>query len=186
MIRFQTKNTGFTMIELITVMVVLGIISVAAISGGSGLVQSWRMGNLRQDKLNEASAALNRMTREIRTIAHRNAVFWATPTYLEFQDVDGNIISYNYAGTTVGRDLNLTLDYKPLAQDVTALTFRYYRQNPDIPDILVEIPDPWELSRAGEGACTDIRMITIQMTLDCDGQPLTLRTGVTPVNLQFE
>ncbi len=192
------NDKGFTMIELITVMVVLGVISAAVISAGTGWVENWKISGIRQDALSEASSALNRMVREIRCIRNRQSVvadwllnpadgkwYWyprCSSTRFAVYDADGIPTDFTYDAPTgvLYRNYNNTGN-QPLAMNVTALSFKYFRS--DMQEL--DGHDYWHALYV-DPTYTNIRLIRIQLSLSKGGQTVTLRTAVAPMNLQME
>lgn len=184
MVHHRKDSAGFSAIELIAILTVLGIISVTAVTAEFGWMEGWRYASVRQDLMSEASVALNRMVREIRGIKDRASVITATASRLNFTDTSGNPLDYNYVGTDLMRNTEV------LAGNVTAFRFRYFHHNianpvpPVVTDILER--DPGIAGQVETGTFTNIRLVTIEITLTRNGETVSLRTGVAPTNLQFE
>lgn len=183
----NSRNLGFTLIEITVVMIMLGVLSVGALSGGAGWVQEWQITGTRQDLLSEASTALNRMVREIRTVRNRQSImgYWVGNVWYPYlsstrfpfynSSSPSNSIDFRYdSGTnTLYRNFNSTGE-QPLATNVTAFSFTYFRSDLQQTTPYVTV------------VYTDIRLVKIQMSLTKGGQTVTLRTAVAPVNLQMK
>ncbi|MFH1148334.1 MAG: prepilin-type N-terminal cleavage/methylation domain-containing protein [Pseudomonadota bacterium] len=174
----NSRNAGFSLIELITVTIVLSILSVTALSGGAAWVKEWDIAGTRQDLLGESSTALNRMVREIQAIRDRQSITGVCDAItLGFTDANGNTIIFRYDAPTdiLYRNFNGTGE-QPLAENVTAFSFTYFRSD------LQLLGTPYQPS----STYTDIRLVRIQMTISSGGQSVILRTSVSPINLQME
>jgi prepilin-type N-terminal cleavage/methylation domain-containing protein len=111
------RQLGFTLVELIVVIVVLGIVA----SMGAVVVRDGMLGYLRGREITSSDwqgrLALERITRELRdvaAIASTNACGTSTFTY---SDIDAIPISYTQSTTTLLRN------GQPLADNVTGLRF---------------------------------------------------------------
>lgn len=120
------RQLGFSLIELIVVIVVLGIVA----SMGAVVLRDGILGYLRGREITGADwqgrLALERITRELRTIAAPNysniaATSCGTSTF-SFSDITATPISYTQSTTTLLRN------GQPVADNVTGLRF-YCLQN---------------------------------------------------------
>jgi prepilin-type N-terminal cleavage/methylation domain-containing protein len=122
------RQPGFSLIELIVVTVVLGIVA----SMGAILVRDGLLGWLRGREINSADwqgrLALERITRELRTVAPpfsgvaNISITSCGSSTFAFSDINAAQISYTQNGTTLMRN------GQPLADNVTGLGF-YCLQN---------------------------------------------------------
>lgn len=122
-IKYSRKNRGFTLIELILVMM---IVSVVAAIGSYILAQGAHAFIDLQDMTDadwQMRVALETMTREIRNIRFPSDISTATSTQLSFVDNNGKSVSFSYSGTTILENSQV------LADGITALTFTYYNSS---------------------------------------------------------
>jgi prepilin-type N-terminal cleavage/methylation domain-containing protein len=117
------RQPGFSLIELIVVIVVLGILA----GMGAIMVRDGLLGWLRGREINSADwqgrLALERITRELRTVAppfsgvaNISNTSCGSATFA-FSDINAAQISYSLSGTTLMRN------GQPLADNVTGLGF---------------------------------------------------------------
>jgi prepilin-type N-terminal cleavage/methylation domain-containing protein len=124
---FGTLQQGFTMLEMIITLVIAGVLAtVGAMIMSSGFRTYFLGRELAQDAAH-GTLALERITRELRTIRSATAadldIAPAAPTKITFTDVDGNTIAYGLSGGSVNRNA------QPLADNVSDLTFTYLRND---------------------------------------------------------
>ena len=115
------RQIGFSLVEVIVVIVVLGVVA----SMGAMVLRDGIVGYLRGREITGADwqgrLAMERMTRELRTIASPNysniaATACGSSTFT-FSDATGNAISYTQSTTTLLRN------GQPLADNVGGLRF---------------------------------------------------------------
>ena len=160
------KNKGFTLIELIIVIVILGII--VAIGAPLLLSVSDSLAFLvaRTAIDQAADIALSRMTREMRRLKDDSSVNTATSSQFSFDDVNSNTISYSLSSTDLMRNSDI------LASDVQNLSFTYYDDSGST--ISTPVVSPQE---------TDIRSIEISCEFQSSGETLYYKSQVRPRNL---
>jgi len=133
--RAHETQQGFTLIEAVMVIVILGAIAaVAAQMMGTGF-QAYFTGRNVADADWQARVALERMTRELRTIRSRAAVdLTMGANTVTFNDADGNNITYTLAGTTLNRNTDVLADGINLpAGPATLFTYLDSNLNPATP-----------------------------------------------------
>ena len=117
------KNSGFTLIELIMVLVILGII--AAVT--SKILATGLSGYLVSKNLTEADwqgqLGLERMVRDLRETRSPSDITTATSTQFVFTNISGSSVTYQLTGTNLMRNTQI------LASGVNSLTFNYYDAN---------------------------------------------------------
>jgi len=118
-----TKQSGFTLIEVIMVMVILGVI--AAMS--SKMIAAGFNAALTSQNLNNANwqgrLAIERMVRDIRVVRSANDIVTRTASDFMFTDISGNSIEYKLSGGNLLRNTQI------LADGVNSLTFSYVDKN---------------------------------------------------------
>jgi len=172
---FYVKNQkGFSLIEMMVVVVILGLIVLGLVTFFTGGTKSWVAGQSQLKAQREARQAIDRMVREIRegkniTNGYDISVTVRVPHF----DVNGNIDSYNdvnydlYNATTIRRDTGPLIDnvLKITGEDV----FEYY----DSSGIQYNPPDISTLSKISK------MHINLKVDVDDDGKPdITLNTDV--------
>ncbi len=158
-------NRGFTLIELVLTLSLLGLVALAAGFVISPALDSWNTTGLRQDAVTTASSALSRMVSEIAEIRDQQAVVEATAGRFQFVDGANQAITYSLNGTQLMRNGAL------LARGIQALTFSYegIANNP--------LANPQVAP-----AATDIWKVGIQLVCLKEGQTVTIRSRVRPRN----
>lgn len=163
------KNKGFTLIEVIIVIIVIGIVSVIIGSMLLGVVKAWTFKFNRNDILWDGRLALDRMTREIRAIKNSTSVTTATSSQFRFTDTGNKDITYSLSSTNLNRTENGTANL--LAENVSGLTFTYYNSSDAV------IPSP-----AVSPSATDIRRVRINLMLTKNGQNVYLQSDASAKN----
>ncbi len=142
---FPENQKGFSLIELMVVVVILSLVILGLVTFFTGGARSWIAGQSQLEAQRNARQAMDRMVREIRegkniTTGSATSITTNVPHF----DVNGNINSYNnvtyelYDTTTIRRD-NI-----PLIDNVLKISgediFKYYDSGGieiDPPDITV-------------------------------------------------
>ncbi|HAZ09750.1 MAG TPA: hypothetical protein DCY56_01400 [Candidatus Omnitrophica bacterium] len=163
------KEKGFTLIEVIIVITIVGIVSVIIGSMLLGVVKAWTFKLNRNDILWDGRLAMDRMTREIRTIKNSTSVTTASAAQFRFTDTGNKDITYSLSSTNLNRTENGTANL--LAADVSALTFTYYNSSDAV------IPSP-----AVSPSATDIRRVRINLTLTKNGENVYLQSDASTKN----
>jgi prepilin-type N-terminal cleavage/methylation domain-containing protein len=163
------KNKGFTLVELMIVIVIIGI--AASIIGFMllGTIRAWTFKFNRNDILWDGRLALDRMTREIRTIRNTTSVTTASSAQFRFIDAGNKDITYSMSSTNLNRTENGAANL--LAENVSSLAFTYYDTNGNT--IAVPTVSP---------AATNIRRVRINFTLTKNGENVYLRSEASTRN----
>jgi prepilin-type N-terminal cleavage/methylation domain-containing protein len=176
---YKTRNwrlgeAGFTLVELIITIVLVGIIAgIAAILTLQG-VSSYTVQDLRADLTNQGRLAIERMAREIRAIRQTGEIgttkvgaTWTisgNPTSsLIFTDLTGTDIIYSLSGSMLNRTMG-GVD-AAMADGVTTLQFNHY----DRTGALTTTP-------------ADVWQVQIDLTVTRGGESQDFRIRVHPRN----
>ena len=117
---------GFTLIEMVLVIVLVGII---AMVGAQLMATGFSLYFTGRDTMivdAQARLALERMTRELRTVQSATGLTMAPATEISFTDLDGTAVRYCIGGGTCpGVAGDLMRNTQVLAGGVSALSFVY-------------------------------------------------------------
>ena len=121
---YGTGNEGFTLMEIILVLVLIGIMAAVLVPTLQEGVQSYTVTETRGDLTAQARQAATRMIRELRNIQkeadNTPNISSANVTTVTFMDVLDNTITFNLSGGTVQRNSDA------LVEQVSNLSFRYF------------------------------------------------------------
>ena len=123
----RRSSLGVTLVELITVMLVIGIVSVTAAAIFGTPLQSYLIGSEGADNAAQAQIALERMSRELRTIRSASAAD-LTPSATQISFVEqssGTIIGFSFLGNSLYRTVTPSGTPVVLADNISALSFGY-------------------------------------------------------------
>lgn len=174
---------GFTVMEMVIAIVVMGILSVVGVSMISDSFTTARVVNARQGSANDARYALERLAREIREVKY---VDKATGYGIATMASTNMVFTRNVGGADVvvtitrsGSDL--TLGYSspaatsPVARQVTDFSLQFLKV------------DPTSTTAATSATTlpTDVRFVVISLTVtdSTSGQQVTERTRVALRNM---
>ncbi len=158
------KQYGFSLIELVIVMVILAVVAgMSALLLSQGFNAFFSSENIL-DANWQGQLAMQRMVRDIQMIRSPADISTATATQLTFTDINNNSISYALSGS----NLNLTKNAstQTLAIGVNNLTFTYYDINGSTPP----------------ASTTLTRYIKIALTITQNNTNYTLTTAIYPRN----
>lgn len=122
--RLRLGVAGFSLIELVTVMVLLGIIAAVAAPFVSNSFNAFFTGRDLVETDWQGRVALERMTRELRTVRAPADITMTSASDLTFLDVDGNLVRY-FMSNCVLAICELTRNTQPLATGISGLAFSY-------------------------------------------------------------
>ncbi|MBU1913185.1 MAG: prepilin-type N-terminal cleavage/methylation domain-containing protein [Candidatus Omnitrophica bacterium] len=163
------NKRGFTLVELVIVIVIIGIAASTIGFMLLGTINAWTFKFNRSDILWDGRLAMDRMTREIRTIRNSTSVTTASAVQFRFTDTGNKDITYSLSSTNLNRTEDGIANL--LAADVSSITFTYYYANGTV------IPAP-----AVSPSATDIRRVRINLTLTKNGQNVYLQSDAPTKN----
>jgi len=177
---FYAKNQkGFSLIEMMVVVIILGVIVLGLVTFFTGGVKSWVAGQSQLKAQREARQATDRMVREIREGKNvkinstYNSILFITP-------FDGSPdIQYHLNNETLYRNSNIIVD------NVLNLSFTYFDSNGEqICDATTGDPlDPLDADSASKVSKIHIEL---EVDMDNDGNPdITLNADVDLRNFAF-
>jgi len=158
---------GFTLIELIMTLMIVGVLGAMGASLMSTGFRTYFAGReLAQDAAG-GTLAVERMTRDLRTI--RSATAADIPTMggaaITFVDVDGNSVSYALGGGSLTRSENGGAA-QPLAANVNNLAFTYLQND----------------GQTMAGAAAQVWYVSVAFTVASQNASMTFRGTVKPVS----
>jgi len=161
----MTGQGGYSLVEVILVIVILGIISTFV-----GMFMFYDVNMYNHVKANtkevqDSRMAIQRITGELRQIASPDSITTASQTNLQFFDLQGTQIQYQYSGGKLYRN------GAPMLTTVQNCQFSYYD----------DAETPLSVPVADVGL---IRYIRIDIDKDLNGKTVTLSTRVFPRNFR--
>ncbi|MFA6217422.1 MAG: prepilin-type N-terminal cleavage/methylation domain-containing protein [Candidatus Omnitrophota bacterium] len=160
------RKKAVTLIELVTVMVIVGVLTATSSLYVKGVIDLWRFISFRSESVSQGRMALMRMSREMRQIKDALSVYTAGSSEFRFMDVSDTMIRYRFSGNALIRGSN-TIE-NVLVSGLSAVTFTYYNAN-NAP-IASPLLNPQE---------SDIYRIKIAMVFVSSGSDRTLDKTVT-------
>ncbi|MBA7495632.1 hypothetical protein ES702_06221 [subsurface metagenome] len=113
---YNKQQRGFSLIEMMVVVVILGVIVLGLVTFFTGGAKSWVAGQSQLEAQRNARQAMDRMVREIREAAEITA---SSTTELIFNTPWKTGITYSLSDRTINRNGN------PIINNVSNLTFTY-------------------------------------------------------------
>jgi prepilin-type N-terminal cleavage/methylation domain-containing protein len=166
---YKQNQKGFSLIEMMVVVVILGVIVLALVTFFTGGTRSWIAGQRQLEAQRNARQAMDRMVREIRegkniTNGSETSITVRVPHF----DVNGNIDSY-YSVTYALNNTTIQRDTNPLIDNVLKINgetiFKYYNNSG------TEVPSP--------GATVSKIHINLKVDVDKDDYPdITLNSDI--------
>lgn len=154
------KYSGFTLIELVIVIVILGIIAVASSQMLNTGLNAYITGKNIIDAGQQARLGIERMVRDIHAVRSSSDISSATASQFAFTDTSGNSITYSLSGSSLMRNSQV------LADGISNLALTYF-----------------DLNGASTSTPANIRYITISLTITQGNTNFSVATSVYPRNL---
>ncbi len=168
----EQRNLGFTLTEMVVTLLVAGVLFGLGATVISGGFRTYFLGREITQNDWQGRLALERMTRELRTVR--------TPTpadlnigaagQITFTDFAGNTIVYRQTGNTIERSQNAGA-FQPLADNVSTtspLSFSYLRSDGVTPE--------------SGGVSANVYYLTVSFTVSSANASATYRGAVKPTS----
>jgi prepilin-type N-terminal cleavage/methylation domain-containing protein len=128
--RARRPSAGFTLPELLIVIVVVSIVSVVFSAMFIQAVKTYQFMDAEKDMLEDARYAEERVSRELKRVKDNTSITSANPTTLTFVDRDNATVSFSWSGVS-GADLLYTKNgsSQSLARGVDSLAFQYWKRD---------------------------------------------------------
>ena len=166
MIMFWRSEKGFTLMEMIVVMVVVGVLSVTIAPFIKVNIDSYIQVRNGKDALQATRIALNRMVEEIKRIPSPNSLIWGYSSSIRFRMPNGIRITYRFESGTITRERGFFSTHVVLLKGVRAFNLTYFGDD----------------GSASSSAPSDLRRIKIEINVGTDQQNFTLSKEITPRN----
>ncbi len=161
MMTLRRKQGGFSLVELILVIIILSIIAaVGSRMLGNGF-NAYFSGRDLIDAEWQGRYAMQRISRELREVRSATAGdLVISANQISFTDNSANVITYVLSGTT------LTRNGQPLADGVSGLAFNYIQAD----------------GITTAAAATDVSYISVGINISLNGSNFSLRNTLHPRN----
>ena len=171
--RVIKNKKGFTLIELMVVVVILSLITIGIVTFFSGGIRSWIAGQYQLKAQRDARMALDRMVKEIREGDKFGEHSTNKKVIVEFNVLEKSDLIFEWTGNSGD---GLTRNDGPFLENVHSLKFTYLNQS----DIIMS--DPQNASKV---------LINLEVDLDGDAQTggnpdIILKTEVNLRNFGIE
>ena len=128
---YKQNQKGFSLIEMMVVVVILGVIVLALVTFFTGGTKSWVAGQSQLKAQREARQAIDRMVREIRegNEIKSNSDSYSVTVYIPpfpLEGIDERYVFYALSGTTMKRDGNPLIDNVQINGESI---FKYYNND---------------------------------------------------------
>ncbi len=118
--------SGFTLIELVTSIVIVGVLSLFVSSFIFYEVNNFVFSNSRQQTVQDSRWALQLISKDLRQIVTPDSILYASGDSLSFYNVDTDVVVYTYSGNQILRNGDLLLS------SVDSCGFRFYNNEGDV------------------------------------------------------
>lgn len=159
------NQRGYTLVELTLATVLVGIMASVGAFGMAPVLDSWVLGSSRSQTANSSYYSIQRMTSEIAQIRNKQSVSTASSTFLGFNDVNNNSVTFTVNGSNLLRNNDI------LARGIVGLTFTYR----DLNDQILATPQV-------SPSTTDIWRITIEVVQQSGNQQIRMKSDIHPRN----
>ncbi|MFA5118670.1 MAG: type II secretion system protein [Candidatus Omnitrophota bacterium] len=160
------RKKAVTLIELVTVMVIVGVLAAGSSFYVKGVIDLWRFISFRSESVSQGRMALMRMSREMRQIKNALSVYTAGASEFRFLDVSDTMIRYRFSGNALIRGSNAVENV--LVSGLSEVAFTYY--NADNQLIASPLVNPQE---------SDIYRVEVALVFVSSGPDRTLDKTVT-------
>jgi prepilin-type N-terminal cleavage/methylation domain-containing protein len=171
---------GYTLIELIVVIIIIGIVAAMTVPIMLKVVDAWSFSSSFQtNSVMSSIVAMHRMSDEIRRIKDNLSVIAASPGTstlsftLSHNNVD-TIITYRLNGSTIERGVGSPAVYDGLLDNVQSLSFQYYDDINAAPLASVNV-NPLK---------TNIRLVEVNITVLAGSNNLSFKFKIKPRNIR--
>lgn len=151
------KRTGFTLIEVIMVLVILGIVAGIVTPFVANAIRYWDLVRKERELISTARYAVNRVVREIRQLKNTNSITTYTDTDFAFTRIKADGTDENVEFQQSGDILLRNSD--ELADDVQSLTFTYL-----------------DVNGGTTSTPSSMRMVRIQLVLESGAVKINIRS----------
>lgn len=125
MLKMFSNNKGFTLIELMIVVVILGLITLGAVTFFGGGMRSWISGQFQLAAQRDARIALDRMVKEIREGDIIDNSSDSDTIIVDYNVLGNPRVTYNWNGPS---GASLTRSGAPFLDNVHSINFTYLNQ----------------------------------------------------------
>lgn len=125
MTKKKIDKNGFTLIELMIVVVILGLITLGAVTFFSGGMRSWISGQFQLAAQRDARIALDRMVKEIREGDELDDSSDDDTIIVDYNVLSEDTLTFSWSGTSGD---SLTRNDAPFLDNVHSLSFIYLNQ----------------------------------------------------------
>jgi prepilin-type N-terminal cleavage/methylation domain-containing protein len=157
-------NQGFTLIEMVMVIIILGIIIGMSSSLLTQGLDTFSTGENIVNANWQGQIAMERMSRDILLVRSPAAITTIAANNFAFTDMSNNTVSYSLSGTSL--TLTQNGNSEVLANGILSLTFSYFDRN-----------------GTSTATATLVRQIRISINVTQNNANYTLTTAIYPRNL---
>lgn len=104
------KRKGFTLIEMITVITLIGIVSAVITFYLWEAIDVWTFLGGQKRMVVSSQTAMYKMVREFKRVDYNDNISHFTSKEVTFLDIDGDTISFSQEGTSLYRNSDVLLD----------------------------------------------------------------------------